>query len=430
MAEVLQSVLDQSLLESLKSDEDFQNLEDAAQDLSGSLLEDHTVLLSSTLSVLDPNVSEDDPSLKRAEEAIKTHWKTFRNRFHDGAAFALRVVVFEALAQACEDNSDAAATIWYAGGTRFRQADQGGIGNILEQLFTSAGEKKEATTHELWSFPSEPEIDTIPNIKFDEPEVSRSKIDKNALAKGLQSAVVPQDVNGNQLGRQSHWPHNNTNHTRNWGQEFAKYAAETITKTIDDIDTFDSSEMRERLKSALRSHSQSVGHVVREALRDVFATMRTQRRRTDLMWWMRTKYSPLLRRSYRELSLPMLLMTMALDLHRQVPLFTPQSVEYLLREYVHEMEKGDEALTVYKLVEDLSSNDLPSPLVSTLEDAIPNRDGRLTIPAFVSGVLGDRFTLSKLEDHVGPLRSVEVPASELAVWIFRDLQAERLAASS
>ena len=428
MTHVLQAFLDQSLLESISSDDDFKNLIQAAQALSKALLEERPALLSSTITVLDPGVSENHSDLRRAEEHVKGHWNTFRNRFHGGATFALRAVIFEALAAACEESAEAAATVWYAGGSRLRHIDHGEVGDVCEQLFIVAGEKTEAAARELWSLPAEPEIDTIPNVKFDASEVKSSGIDQSALQKGLQKAAVPNDASGKSMGGNRYWPHqNNNSHVQNWGEQFSKLAAEAIAETVGSPNGQAVAKLSEKVESALRSHSHSIRRAIRSALKDTITHMKIQELKSELMWWMRTRYSPLLRCSYRDLPLPSLLLTMALDLHRQVPVFAPQSVEYLLREFVREMSADDESVTMDDFLGGLSRGDVPSELMSALDEAVPERKGQPTTPGLAQSAVRQQSSQDIPQDRIS---DISLTAPDLAVWLYRDLQAERLAASA
>lgn len=431
MVDVLQLLLDDGLLENIGSDEDFQNLRKAAGDLSDSLLEDYGALLQSTLAALDPDAIEDDPSLERAEEEVKKHWTTFRNQFQTGAAFALRAVTLEALALAAEEELEAAGIIWYAGSTVFEYEEYDGMGKVLKRLLNSAGNRVEKEAEERWSSPADPEIETIQNIKFDASDVNGLQIDKESLAKELQAAAVPQDPSGNNLGGNSNWPHNNTGSSRNWGKEFAELAADAIVKEIGIPNYKAISNLSENLEDALRSHSHSIRHAVRKALEDAFAQMRIRQLRLDLMWWMRTKYSPLLRRSYRAIeSPPLLLILVAFDLHQQVPEFTPQSVEYLLREYAYELQTDDVEFSIEDLFDSLSSDQIPSELTHELEESNLVRDGRNTIASAASSVAVGTLSTEELHGSISSLLDKTISAPDLVVQLFRAFQAERLASSS
>lgn len=426
MIDVLQSLLDESLLSNIGSDEDFQNLQRAAGDLSESLLDDYEALLQSTLAALDPDTTDDDPSLELAEEKIRSHWTTFRNQFQTGAALALRAVVLDALARASEEEVEAVAIVWYAGTAPFKYEDHQGIGKVIKRFLTDAGNEVEAAAHELWSPPSDPEIETIHNVKFEASEADVLKVDKKSLMKGLQAAAVPHDTSGNNLEGNSQYPHDsNTSRSRQWGKQFAEHAADTIVKA------FHTDNIAEELETALRSHSHSIRSAVRKSLMDAFAQMRTRQLRLDLMWWMRTKSSPLLRRSYREIeSRPLLLFMVAFDLHQQVPKFAPQSVEYLLREYAHELNQDDVELSVEELLKGLSAAHIPSELTDELEDSIFVRDGRNTLASAASSVAVGTLRPEELDGSISSLLDETIPASDLAVQLFRAFQAERLTASS
>jgi hypothetical protein len=432
MIDVLQSLLDDGLLKNIGSDEDFQNLRRAADDLSDSLLEDYGGLLRSMLAALDPDATEEDPSLERAEEKVKSHWTTFRNQFQTGAAFALRAVVLDALARAAEEELEAAGIIWYAGSTVVEYEEYDGIGEVIKRILNSSRNRVEKAAEDHWSFPSDPEIETIPNVKFDAYETDGMSIDKKNLAKSLQAAAVPQDTDGNNLGGNSRWPHDSNNaRSREWGKQFAEHAADAIVKDIGVPNLEAISDLSEDLEDALRSHSHSIRNAVRKALKERFDQMRIRQLRLDLMWWMRTKYSPLLRRSYRGIeSSPLLLTIMAFDLHQQVPEFTPQSVEYLLREYAYELHPGDEELSVEELLDGLSTDHVPSALTQELKSSNLVRDGRNTFASAASSVAVGTLSTEELNGSISSLLDKTIPAPDLVVQLFRAFQAERLASSS
>jgi hypothetical protein len=191
------------------------------------------------------------------------------------------------------------------------------------------------------------------------------------------------------------------------------------------------SNFSDNLEDALRSHSYSIRSAVRQALKETFDQMRIRQLRLDLMWWMRTKYSPLLHRSYREIeSPPLLLIIMAFDLQRQVPEFTPQSVEYLLREYAYELHPDDVEFSIEDLLDSLASDQIPSELMQELEESNLVRDGRNTIASAAGSVAVGTLSPEELNGSISSLLDKTIPAQDLVVQLFRAFQAERLASSS
>jgi len=151
-------------------------------------------------------------------------------------------------------------------------------------------------------------------------------------------------------------------------------------------------------------------------------------RKTNLLWWKETLYSPSLRMSYRRLEPSTAALCMAYDLVEHVSGLSPQSVEFLLREVMRASFGSDASVSLS--LADFCSLLKKNQRVIPIQEALGNENntsGRNSLLSFVSGFVHGHVNVEHLKDRVGISTDAKVPYDEIAVWLFRDFQARRLA---
>jgi hypothetical protein len=431
---MLQSFLDRGMLDIGEDDERFKHLRNAAQDIAEQLADQPQDAIAFTLVALDPTIAPAEPVLDVVEATLKGHWNTFRNRFPDRPRQILRAVVLEALHSAGSKDPAIAAIIWLTGGNVLPHSELGREHDLCKQLLVEMGQLAEERAAKFWSTAPGYSPPDLPAFQLKLPGLKAPGVNAEELTMHLAAAVGPnaQEIDISQLTPNPYW----ANSPQNWAYEFAPRAADGIVKVVNTAQGGLAGRVAQvltQLPEQITAHIAAVDDAVRDALDQVVAGAAANERRVGLLWWKQTLYSATLHRGYRSLDAAAASVLMAYDLHRQVPAFCPEGVEYLLREAVREVVEAREAdgsgdVTLLQWCEHLNS----SPEAPALREALgsaADAPGRVPLLRFMRRLLeGAAVIRAELAARIGVDCDTTITPGEFAVWIFRDLQAERLAA--
>jgi hypothetical protein len=383
-------------------DAKLEKLRETAVYLAEALKNAPSKAPSFALIAFDPDAPAEDPVIKEAVDALQKRWATYVNTFSGTPVFVT--------------SARNALPFKEAGNERAIWAEV--IGDI-ERRVDARAEAEWAT----------PETINVPTITFQPPaaiqvSISQTSIDQAALAKKFEAAAGPQSPKG-PTGGNPHWPQNQAN----WVGEFGTRLAVAVTEALDAVAK--GSEIKPiDLSDPLKGLANSVSAHVDETLKAVSTATAGLERRTNLIWWKQTLYSPSARVSYRAMPAYVAAALMAFDLHRQVPTFSPASVAAFLHEAVLSLPslKLDESRPIRDLVTEASSADEIAPLRQAAAELVPKPIGRGPL----LGLIGHGTGESKLDDRafralVGVPAATGLRVPEWATWLFRELQAARAA---
>lgn len=402
---MLQRFLDNGMLDIGEDDAKFKYLQQASHDLSKSLLDEKPKVISYTLVALDPNIPPDEQVLMEVENAIKQHWNTLRNKFKDVPRQIYRAVIFEALRVASEKNETVASIVWLIGSNFLLYADLGRELNICKNFLSEMGNIAERKAEEDWKIGQEYHSPQLPNWK---PNIELSKVSEEELTKELAAVV--------ELQRR---------------QPSSPLAAQRIAQIVNQLYYELAESIHKNLKqlnAPLNNYASAIHTTLKEVIELSMRSIVMQERRSTLLWWRQTLYSPTLQCGYRTFDAYQAIFLLAYDLHQQVTAYSPQSVEYLLREAVLEVIKVQDAksISLNKFCEELRSNEKLFTLLESIKSTT-EITGRVPLLVFIKYILQSTSECEKLEKQMGISNHTEIELEELAVWLFRDLQAVRLA---
>lgn len=433
MENMLQRFLDAGMLNMVEDDEKFKHLQQTAQDLAAKPAKNRTDVIKSTLVALDPEAPPQEATFEKVEEALKKHWQTVKAKFPDIPRQLLRGILFEALRIRGQKDAPTAAIIWLTGASYLPYSRLGREEQVCRSFLTDMGSIAEKKAIEEWTSNYEYTPPTIPTLEVDF-EVEPPMVDKDALTKHLEAASGPSNAEGETTGPNptSNWP----NSGQTWSHQFAPRAATGIAEVINNSYGVLLDSIIEAFKQAgteLSGHNTLINSAIEAAINQVAQGATINERRSSLLWWRQTLYSETLTQSYRQLDLAEAALLMGYDLYKQVPDFHPQSVEFLLREAVqhiaHSQEpSASERITLVDFCQQLRESTYVPVLVKALGSADSGEVGRVPLLSVVkSSLSGESFDSTKLLDRVGIAGETEIKFEELAVWMFRDLQANHLA---
>jgi hypothetical protein len=147
-------------------------------------------------------------------------------------------------------------------------------------------------------------------------------------------------------------------------------------------------------------------------------------KRSDLLWWKQTLFSPVLKNSYRNQSVILSAVAMAYDLSKLTDYVSPESVNYLLLEALYDIygsaiNKEEEFSFWLTMI--ASDKEICKVILADLADDLPERK---PLSVAFANLLSDKD--GTFTEQTGIEANSKISLSDLAVWIFNDLQAKKL----
>lgn len=201
------------MLPHLESNERFEYVVSATEDVNKKLSKSRINLIRYTLTALNPNVSEDQPVILETNEALRKHWKTIRVNIPDVPRQICRAIIWEALNRQSKDDT-AAAIIWLTAGSLLQHlaldADER---ELLTEFLLSLRDKMEQRAVADWQNTQL----TTSAIEIPQQDLSRIKAapgNNDSLNEGLIKACGPNDADVNVIdGANPYSPSTNATNT-------------------------------------------------------------------------------------------------------------------------------------------------------------------------------------------------------------------------
>ncbi len=398
MAEsLIQKYLDAGLFDIGEEDERLGHFQKAADDLAKIFAEAPKKLIPAILTAIDPSVPESEPLLIEAEAAVRTHWKAFSNKYPQRPVALLRPVLLEALAQRSREDVTTSIIIWLVGGNLFEHVEQTVETAIVRAFLAGCGEKTETEAERVWApSPSSPEF-VAPKLAFKLTAPKAVSVDKPVFQQQLQQ---------------------HANHYGGITPNAAPVIADAINATVEPLYQH-AGALIDQLKTPLKDFGQEFGKTLTGWINSVVGAFGAK---TNLLWWKQSLYSPALQRGYRGLGAPATAIVLAIDLNDICSTHVaPQSVEYLLRETVRDCLEEGETFSLEDLLRDANTNTVIRPALTAAD--LPSNPSRICL---LHGLQAASHTLPEtntIRTYFGISGDFKLPASEWAVWLFRNAQA-------
>jgi hypothetical protein len=423
--DILIRFLNAGLIDVGGDDAKLGKLRETAADLATALKKTPSKAAPFALIAFDPEAPACDSVVKEVVETLQRRWATYVNTFSGTPIAVIRAMLLDALVQAARDDERVGVAFVTSARNVLAFMEASNERAIWADVVSEVERKVDARAEAEWATPSSI---TIPAMEFEAPEASSigttkyGGVNKAQLTKQILAAAGPNSGAGYPTGGNPYWPQNNV---QQWAQEFSTRLADAIANTIDELGESTGIEPVD-VSGPLKSFAQAVSAHVDGTLKAVRAATAGLQRRTNLIWWKETLYSPSARVSYRGMPTSTAAALMAFDLHQQVPTFSPASVAAFLHETVLTLPSLDaaEARPIHDLLHEATDSQVLTPLREAAALMTPEPAGRGPL----LGLLG--HCRSPVEDQKFRAR-VGVPATtpltipEWATWLFRELQAAR-----
>ena len=320
----LQSTLKSGLFDIGDSDERLKWLQQSVTALVKYLQKNYSQLPRYSLVALDPNISDKEPILNDVEEIVTKYWTALRGKYPDMPRNIHRGVILNALMQIGSEDPVAARIIYLTSSNYYPYTKLGKEKDIIHSLLAELGEIAENHAAEEWSL-----IEDEPKLNLGSLKINELKFESITLDKG---ALKPKMLTAIQNAPSGHTAQNHGGNSP-WGEHFAENSSQGISDAFNSAfqnlnKSFSASSIEDPINKFFTSFKKSLD----ENLKSSFASIVAVERRSKLLWWKETLYSPSLKKSYREVSQPILPIVMGSDLNEQVAKITPISVDYLLRD--------------------------------------------------------------------------------------------------
>ncbi len=401
---ILQRFLHAGLLDIGDDDERLDRLLKAAAALEGVLFASSRQLPRAAVVACDATTPADDPMFTQVHEAIAAEWSTYRNRVSTQPQQLYRAVLLEALARGAVRDDASAAVLALIGSNLIPRAvapEQGILRDALKEL---AFDKYEQLARREWTAAAVVDAPARPAQRA--PVVNEKR-----LAEELNAAAYPNNAQGQAFGggANPHSPHNNP---QPWAAEFGARAAAAIAKAVADPVTKMHGEVLTGAQQAARKVSQNVAGLAKQ---------------NDVLWWKTAAYSATADVSYRELPPELVVVAVPLDLQRVVPGFTPRVLEYVMLELLRDVVRDfrDKKLATSVVADALAGTQVATGVKAALDGFAQGVGRGRTLLAHELVLRAERADESRM-----PSMGVDVNErfglGELAVWLFRELQALQL----
>ena len=327
--EYLLTFLEHGVIDLGGDDNKLEKLRSTAIDLSSSLKDSPSNTVRYTLVAADPNILSTDPTIEEAMKALRAQWTTVANAYKDGYPVAiLRAILLEALVQSAREDDSIAVAFVNTARNALAYSESSSESPVWKAAVSEIETKVDARAESEWATP---EMITVSPLGYTTPnpeqlEQESPVVDRDGLNQRILSASGPW---GNVEPKNPMFPQNH----QNWGTNFASRMAPAIADAIDKIAEELIPEPAD-LSAPLSALAKAVADHVDKALTSFSGATAGLQRRTNLLWWKEALYSPSAHESYLDLPAFEAAALMALDLHQQVPSYSPASVSAFLKEAI------------------------------------------------------------------------------------------------
>lgn len=416
----------------LKGDDSkLDKLRSTAKDLSAALRKAPSKTASFTMVAADPNIAATDPTVEEAMTSLRKQWETVANAFSGRPVGILRAILLDATVQAARSDDSIAVAFVNTARNALAHAETSDEAEIWREAVSEIETKVDVRAEAEWATPEMIAIDPLqytPPTPVATTDYESPTVDQSDLQQKIHSAAGP-------WGSDPKNPYFLHQNPQQWAQEFANKMSVAIAETLDGM-AGELAPAPVDLSNPLSTLAKAVTAHVEKALASFSGATAGLQRRTNLLWWKEALYSPSAHASYLDLPPFEASALMALDLHEQVPTYSPASVSAFLRETIRCLpaEKDDQSngkRDVASLVRDARTTAFMQPFRALAAQYAPAPVGRGPLLSLIghpqdSGA-AEATTLLALS---GVDASTKMTPSDWGTHLFRELQTARATSDS
>lgn len=415
----------------LKGDDTkLEKLRSTAKELAATLRKTPARTVSYTMVAADPNIASTDPTVEEVMAALRKQWETVANAFTGRPVSILRAILLDAILQAARSDDAIAVAFVNTARNALAHAETAHEAEIWRDAVAELENKVDARAEVEWATP---EMIAVDPLQYTAPaavptQYKSHTVDRDALKAKIHSAVGPWGPSN----PNPHQPHNNP---QPWTQELAVRLSAAIADEVDSMaEALEPAPMD--LSGPLSSLAKAVTAHVNNALASFSGATAGLQRRTNLLWWKEALYSPSAHASYLDMPAFEASALMALDLHEQVPTYSPASVSAFLTEAIRcvpadSADQGDGRRDVATLVRDARSTAFMQPFRALAAQYALAPVGRGPMLSLIGHPQDTGSSdAASLRALCGVDASTKMTPSEWGTYLFRELQSARATSPS
>lgn len=413
----------------LKGDDTkLEKLRFTAKDLAASLRKTPSKTISYTMVAADPNISASDPTVEEAMVHLRKQWETVSNAFSTRPVGILRAVLLDAIMQIARADDAIAVAFVNTVRNALSHAEVSDEAEIWREAVSEIETKVDARAEAEWATP---EMITVGALHYKSPaplaiDYEAPSVDHSTLRASVFSATGP-------FGGNNPNPHS-PNQNQHWAPGFADRMTAAIAEALNGM-AEELAPVPVDLSGPLSELAEAVTAHVDKALSNFSGATAGLQRRTNLLWWKEALYSPSAHASYRDLPPFEASALMALDLHEQVPTYSPASVSAFLQEAIHCLPVNDDGQNgerdVASLVDDARKIALMQPFRTLAAKYTTEPVGRGPMLSLIGHLRNaGAIEATTLRALAGVDASTKMTPSEWGTYLFRELQSARAISQS
>ncbi len=357
--------------------------------------------------------------------ALRKQWETVANAFSGRPVAILRAILLDATVQAARADDAIAVAFVNTARNALAYAETSDEAEVWREAVSEVETKVDVRAEAEWATP---EMVTVDPLRYTPPSpvsahYDAPTVDRKELQAKIYSAAGPWGPNN----PNQHQPQSNP---QQWSNVFADKMSVIIAEALDGM-AEEIAPVPVDLSGPLSALAKAVSAHVDNTLASFSGATAGLQRRTNLLWWKEAMYSPSAHASYLDLPPFEASALMALDLHEQVPTYSPASVPTFLREAIRclpvkEGDEGNVERDVASLVRDARTTTFMQPFRTLAAQYAPAPAGRGPLLSLIGHPQdlgsGKETTLRALS---GLDASTKMTPSEWGTHLFRELQAAR-----
>ncbi|MGI4871723.1 MAG: GTPase-associated system all-helical protein GASH [Janthinobacterium lividum] len=429
---ILQEFLNQQFIEP-DQEEYITGLQKAAVEFEKRLRAKRSRIPQVVLLAFDPEAPANEPLFAEVQDLVVAKWRNFASKCQGQPVTYLRAVMLTAL-EALAADARLAGIVWLTASNYFRYIKpthreamvlQGFLATV-SQVYERAGWQ----SWELGQGEKLPDTPSISNANLGQALTLTS----DYAEKQMKASVFEEEgatSNDEIFYRISSSYVSNTAVSANedWATDFGSIAGKTITNVANSAirevnKVIANAASIEALNGFAAAITKQLGTVADKLERQTAS----HNLRSRLLWLKESQYSVSQRKSYRAIVQAARPVALAYDATKEVPEVYPASVEYFLRETLLVADpQAEEGHTFESLLADLTQ-DVAS-WQTTLTAATPAEPGRRPLLSFIAKLGQAGNEQEEFESLTGLTLTDPVSRADFAVWLFRELEVQKLVAT-
>jgi hypothetical protein len=415
MTDILQNFLAQGLLDIGDDDTRLTKLRDAATDLQKRFTSEPRIALYHTLMLYSDNVEPEDECFRENAEILGQHWPTYKNRHPDVPITIFRGISLQALSAASQASPQLQIATAFALRSVAKIPYPNKQGPPLAEFYERSQLELEAKARAKWQA-----VGVTAPTPAKAVAVTAAQVDKATLENAIMAASGPNNLQNQAIpNANSVWP----NSGQQWSQQFAPKMTEALVTALDSLAKTSAAETTKYIKGI----GEQVASALSGAQQKWGEAMISNARRSELLWWRQSLYSPSLRRSYRDLQPAAAALVMASDFAELAGSCAPVSGDYFLRETVGYVLSSGKTVAQNEVLEQVTAErDVQERFLAAIPSLPPREGVKTVVEQLRDGILASPAKSKKSAGRA--TKSVQEDLTFLAVKVYAALQALKAAA--